>query len=50
MALGVGERPLTIQPGVLLWIDYQPHRAALPLVNVSRFPTTSTVVILKVCR
>jgi hypothetical protein len=39
MALGVAERLLTIQPKVLLWIDYQPHRAAsLPLVNASRFP------------
>ena len=51
MALGVAERLLTIQPKVLLWIDYQPHRAAsLPLVNASRFPKTSAVVIVKVCR
>jgi hypothetical protein len=39
MAVGFGDRPLTIQPEFPLWIDCHPdggvHRAALPLVNSS---------------
>jgi hypothetical protein len=39
MAVGLGDRPLTIQPGFPLSIDCYPyggvHRAALPLVNSS---------------
>jgi hypothetical protein len=48
MAVGAGDRPLTIQRGFSLWIDCLAyggvHRAAL-LFGRSRFPNTSTVVI-----
>jgi hypothetical protein len=42
MAVGVGDRPLTIQPEFPLWIDCHPyggvHRAAPPLINSSPLP------------